>query len=89
MTSIPEQYQITKPTIQDTYLLDGELKKWIGNTTNVYSTISSTKEYVPTFLGTTPNMGEKEALEALDSSVSAYDNGQGSWPTMKVIDRIK
>lgn len=89
MNPIPEKYQITRPKIQDTYLINGQLKKWTGATTSVYSTISSTQEYEPTFLGTTPSMGEKEALEALESSVLAYNNGQGSWPTMKVIDRIK
>ena len=89
MIPIPEKYQIIKPTIQDTYLLNGELKVWNGATTQVFSTISSSEKYEPTFLGTTPDMGEKEALEALESSVLAYDNGQGSWPTMKVIDRIK
>ena len=89
MTSIPEQYQISSPTIQDTYLINGELKQWSGATTPIFSTISSTEKYEPTFLGTTPSMGEKEALEALESSVLAYNNGQGSWPTMKVIDRIK
>ncbi len=89
MNPIPEKYQITIPKIQDTYLINGELKKWTGATTKVYSTISSSQEYEPTFLGSTPSMGEKEALEALDSSVLAYNNGQGSWPIMKVIDRIK
>ncbi|NNC45643.1 MAG: NADP-dependent glyceraldehyde-3-phosphate dehydrogenase, partial [Winogradskyella sp.] len=39
-------------------------------------------------LGTVPNLSEKEALEALDSACSAYANGQGLWPTMKVEDRI-
>lgn len=89
MNSIPVQYQISEPTVQNTYLINGELKNWSGATTDVFSTISSTDNYAPTFLGTTPSMGEKEALEALDSSVLAYNNGQGSWPTMKVIDRIK
>ncbi len=89
MNPIPEKYQITKPTIQNTYLINGELKNWSGATTSVFSTISSTKNYEPTFLGTTPSMGEKEALEALDSCVAAYNNGQGFWPTTKVIDRIK
>ena len=89
MNISPEKFKITTITNQETYLIDGELKKWNGSTTNVYSTISSAQNYEPTFLGTTPSMGEKEALEALDSSVLAYNNGQGLWPTMKVIDRIK
>ena len=89
MNTIPEKYQITNPIIQSTYLIDGELKIWNGTITQVHSTISSTVNYEPTFLGTTPDMGKKEALEALASSVNAYNNGQGIWPTMKVIDRIK
>ena len=34
-------------------------------------------------------MGEVEGSEAVDAAVAAYNNGQGLWPTMKVIDRIK
>ncbi len=89
MNRIPEKYQIIKPINQNTFLINGVLKTWSGATTKIHSTISSTENYAPTFLGTTPDMGEKEALEALDSSVLAYNNGQGDWPTMKVIDRIK
>jgi glyceraldehyde-3-phosphate dehydrogenase (NADP+) len=89
MNPIPEKFKISYPTLQDTYLINGELKKWTGATTSVYSTIASTQNYEPTYLGNTPSMGEKEALEALDSCVEAYNNGQGFWPTMKVIDRIK
>jgi glyceraldehyde-3-phosphate dehydrogenase (NADP+) len=74
---------------QETYLLDGELKKWTGPTSEVYSTISSTDEYKPTLLGSIPFMGEKEAMEAVDAADIAYNNGQGLWPTMKVVDRIK
>lgn len=86
--NIPEQYQIKNILNQKTYLVNGELKPWTGETSEVYSTISSTKDYKPTLLGTIPTLGENEALEALDSAVSAYKKGQGLWPTMKVIDRI-
>jgi glyceraldehyde-3-phosphate dehydrogenase (NADP+) len=89
MNTIPQEFQINSILIQDTYLVDGELKKWTGSTTSVYSTISSTENYEPTLLGTIPFMGEKEAMEAVDAADSAYNNGQGLWPTMKVVDRIK
>jgi glyceraldehyde-3-phosphate dehydrogenase (NADP+) len=85
---IPEQFQIQQILTQNTYLIGGELKKWSGEMSEVYSTISSTEEYKPTLLGSIPTLGEKEALEALDASVIAYDKGQGLWPTMKVVDRI-
>lgn len=87
-TVIPEAFQINEEIHQKTYLVNGELRKWDGATTPVISTISSTKEYAPTPLGSIPDMGEPEAMAALDSALAAYDKGQGVWPTMKVKDRI-
>lgn len=89
MNKIPEEYQINTLLHQDTYLVDGELKKWTGETSKVFSTISSTEKYEPTLLGTIPTMGESAADEVVKSAVAAYDKGQGIWPTMKVSDRIK
>ncbi len=86
--TIPEAFQIKETLQQEAYLVGGELKKWTGKITEVYSTISSTDEYAPTLLGSTPDMGEPEALEALNAAVKAYGKGQGAWPTMHVKDRI-
>ncbi|WP_298475823.1 NADP-dependent glyceraldehyde-3-phosphate dehydrogenase [uncultured Maribacter sp.] len=88
-TTIPEAYKINEEIHQKQYLLNGELKEWDGNTSDVYSTISSTDEYKPTFLGSIPDMGEPEALNALDAALGAYNKGQGVWPTMHVKDRIE
>ena len=85
---IPNEFKIDALLHQNTYLVDGILKEWKGKTANVFSTISSTKEYQPTLLGTVPDLGESEALEALHAAEKAYDRGQGLWPTMKVADRI-
>src|SRR5690606_8053697 len=85
---IPESFQIKSEIHHDTYLVHGELRKWKGETSGVVSTISSTSDYAPTALGTVPELGEAEALEALDSALEAYGRGQGVWPTMKVKDRI-
>lgn len=85
---IPNNYKITELKHQKTYLVAGELIEWTGDTADVYSTISSTKDYAPTLLGTVPNLGEKEALDALNAAYRAYDKGQGLWPTMKVEGRI-
>ncbi len=85
---IPNEFKIDALLHQNTYLVDGILKEWKGKTANVFSTISSTKEYQPTLLGTVPDLGENEALEALHAAEKAYDRGQGLWPTMKVADRI-
>ena len=85
---IPEAYKISALLEQKTYLVNGEIKEWTGKMTEVYSTISSTENYQPTLLGSVPELTKNEALEALDAASSAYNNGQGEWPTMKVGDRI-
>tara|TARA_R110002050_G_scaffold56512_1_gene126966 strand:+ start:55514 stop:57103 length:1590 start_codon:yes stop_codon:yes gene_type:complete len=89
LATIPQEFQITDTIQQKHYLVDGELKSWNGNSTNVYSTISSTEAYKPTLLGSIPDMGEPEALDALDAATKAYGRGQGVWPTMHVKDRIE
>lgn len=88
-TNIPEEFKIKETIDQRNYLVNGELKSWKGNTTKVYSTISSTEDYKPTLLGSIPDMGESEAMDALDAALGAYNQGQGVWPTMKVKDRIE
>ncbi|NAS13093.1 NADP-dependent glyceraldehyde-3-phosphate dehydrogenase [Poritiphilus flavus] len=85
---IPTRFQIHEPIHQSEYLINGELITWQGETADVYSTISTTEDYQRTLLGSVPDMAEKEALQALDAAVAAYDQGQGVWPTMKVNDRI-
>ena len=87
-SNIPSEFNIAGVIHQKTYLVNGELKSWTGKTSEVYSTISSTDKYKPTLLGTIPDMEEKEALEALDAALAAYDKGKGIWPTMRVKERI-
>ncbi|MGB5653367.1 MAG: NADP-dependent glyceraldehyde-3-phosphate dehydrogenase [Robiginitalea sp.] len=87
-TPIPEKFTLKAPIDQRHYLIGGELLHWDGKTSEVFSTISSTPEYTPTLLGSIPDMGETEALKALDAALMAYDKGKGTWPTMKVKDRI-
>ena len=86
---IPEKYKISSPIVQENYLINGDLIKWNGDYSDVHSTISSTMIYQPTHLGKIPNLGKTEALKALDAACNAFDNGRGSWPTMRVRDRIK
>jgi glyceraldehyde-3-phosphate dehydrogenase (NADP+) len=86
--NIPKKYQIKDIITQKSYLVNGELRQWNGESSQIFSSISSTETYQPTLLGSIPNLGEKEAIESLDAAVAAYDRGQGLWPTMKVEDRI-
>jgi len=53
LSAVPKEFQI-QPYKCDQYLVNGQLKTWKGNTTNVYSTIQSSNdvgEMVPTLLG--------------------------------------
>ncbi|TFG71251.1 MAG: aldehyde dehydrogenase family protein, partial [Flavobacteriales bacterium] len=86
---IPAEFQITAPIHQKAYLVNGELKQWHGKSTEVHSSISSTFDFDPTLLGSIPDMGEPEALDALEAALAAYDQGKGIWPTMHVKDRIE
>ena len=85
---IPSEYIINEVIHQRNYLINGELRAWEGKTSEVYSTISSTEKYAPTLLGSIPDMEEKEAMEALDAALQAYNKGKGIWPTMRVKERI-
>jgi len=90
--AVPKEFEIPKNKNYDTYLLNGELVKWKGNTSKVYSpvfTTNSEEKMTATLLGSIPVMQEKDALLALEAANQAFDNGNGTWPTMKVEDRIK
>ncbi len=90
-TNISAEYKVNTPYNQETFLINGELKQWKNDTSKVFSPIYTKDEggtLVPTFLGEIPNLGEKEALEALDAAVNAYDKGRGEWATLKVEERI-
>jgi glyceraldehyde-3-phosphate dehydrogenase (NADP+) len=89
---IPDRFSLKMQLIQDTYLINNELIKWEGDMADVYSPILTPNkegELAPTLLGKVPNLGAKEAIQALDAACDAYAKGQGLWPTMKVAARIK
>ena len=58
---IPSEFQINKKIKQEEFLINGNLQKWKGDFSPVYSTISSTKDYKPTFLGEIPSLGKDES----------------------------
>ncbi|AOW21606.1 NADP-dependent glyceraldehyde-3-phosphate dehydrogenase [Urechidicola croceus] len=87
---IPEKFNIKELYNQETYLINGVLRKWTGETSKVYSSIFTDEGngLERKVIGTIPNMQEQNAFEALDAAYAAYDYGRGEWPTMKVEDRI-
>ncbi|GAB2701216.1 NADP-dependent glyceraldehyde-3-phosphate dehydrogenase [Mucilaginibacter koreensis] len=89
-SQIPEKFRIEE-IHQREYLSNGEMIPWNGEVSEVYSPIC-----IPTaeglkrkLIGSYPLGTEKEAMEALDAAMAAYDNGRGEWPTMSVDGRIK
>ena len=66
-------HELEAPIEQRRYLIGGVMREWAGEVTDVFSTISDGESYSPTRLGSIPDMGEAEALEALDAAMRAYD----------------
>jgi acyl-CoA reductase-like NAD-dependent aldehyde dehydrogenase len=87
---IPAEFKLPSEVNQRTILLNGEMIRWDGVVQEVYSPVCvRTNEGLKTkLIGTYPVCTQKEAMEALDAAVMAYDNGRGDWPTMSVADRI-
>ncbi len=90
-SQIPIDYQI-EPIHQREYLLNGEMRPWNGAVSEVYSPVclpGPDGTLQRQLVGSFPVTGPKEALEALDAAVAAYNNGRGEWPTMSVAERIQ
>ncbi|WCT12394.1 NADP-dependent glyceraldehyde-3-phosphate dehydrogenase [Mucilaginibacter jinjuensis] len=89
-SQIPEEFRIEE-LHQREYLSGGEMKKWDGEVSAVYSPVClpTSEGLLHKLIGTYPLGTEKEAKEALDAAIKAYDNGRGEWPTMSVEGRIK
>ncbi len=88
--AIPSEYQLGKEVNQRQYLHNGELKTWAGDVHTVLSPICvKTPEGLKRkVIGSYPLCTEKEAAEALNAAVGAYNNGRGEWPAMSVSERI-
>jgi len=88
---IPSEFLLPDQIIQREYLSNGEMKKWDGELSEVSSPvcIRTPEGLKRKVIGAFPVCGTKEAMEALDAAIAAYDNGRGEWPTMSVADRIQ
>lgn len=87
---IPEKFRIEEVR-QEYYLINGEMRKWDGPSAEVLSPIyvKNGNYLKKKKIGSYPVCNEKEASEALDAAVAAWQDGRGSWPTMAVSERIK
>jgi glyceraldehyde-3-phosphate dehydrogenase (NADP+) len=89
--AIPENARLQFPIHQTSYLLNGEMRTWKGNFTQVVSPVyvrsGETLERV--VIGEIPHFTVHEAMDALHAATKAYDLGRGEWPTMSVKKRIE
>lgn len=90
LADIPESYQIKQAIEQKSYLINGEMRAWIGAFQDVYSPIyiQNEGELKPQRLGSFPLLDAKASIEVLESARQAYDLGKGEWPTMTIKQRI-
>ncbi len=90
-TDIPESHVRDIPWIQTGYLVNGEIRAWNGPRREVLSPVWVADDNGPTpfFVGEYPLLTEKEAFQALDAAVAAYDHGRGLWPTLSVAEHIE
>jgi len=90
-SQIPPEFLLPGQLIQREYLSNGEMKKWDGEMSEVSSPVCvrTAQGLQRKVIGAFPVCGTKEALEALDAAMAAYDSGRGEWPTMSVADRIQ
>ncbi len=87
---IPAEYHID-PIHQREYLLNGEMRSWDGPFSDVYSPIcmpDANGTLQRQLVGSFPVTGPDQAVEALNATVAAYDNGRGEWPQMSTANRI-
>lgn len=88
--NIPSSVALPGYMEQREYLLDGKMVTWKGDMSPVASPVfvRHSGELKQQIIGSTPLLTSKEALEALDAAVRAYDQGHGAWPLMSVAERI-
>ena len=75
----------------DLYLVDGEVRRWTGESQEVTSPVCVTRNgaVARRLLGRHAALSREEALGALAAATRAFDCGRGTWPTMKVGGRIE
>lgn len=90
MNEIPQEYLIKQPIEQQSYLINGEMRKWNGAFQDVYSPVmlKNGEGINAQRLGSFPLLDATASLEVLESARQAYNLGKGEWPTMTVKQRI-
>ncbi len=84
---VPQKLEIQQIELQQ--YLCGKLKAWEGSSQTVFSPVPLLHGSAVRFprLGSIPDLGEDEAVQALEEALSAFDLGDGVWPSLSLEDR--
>ncbi|MDD3267680.1 MAG: aldehyde dehydrogenase family protein [Syntrophomonadaceae bacterium] len=87
---VPVDYRIEEFPDGMNYLVDGEIRSYHGQGSEVVSPllIHHDGNRSSFTIGKFPNLGPDEALQALAAAQQAYASGMGEWPQMSIEQRI-
>lgn len=86
-SDIPEEFR--PPVLELRSYLAGALREWEGAQHPIFSPIPLREGALPVYprLGSQPDLGEEQAIEALRSAAAAFDFGDGIWPSLPLEQR--
>jgi glyceraldehyde-3-phosphate dehydrogenase (NADP+) len=91
-SEIPESMRVDRSRFDMRYLMDGEVRTWAGEGQDVLSPICLTQPdgtLARAVVGRSPLLDSATALAALQGAQTAWNQGRGQWPTMRVAERIE
>jgi hypothetical protein len=78
-----------RPSIDGSFtFIGGQQVPFQGDLTVVHSPVYDIETGERLKIGTLPNMGDKDAIAAVNAAADAWDQGQGEWPQMPLAARI-
>lgn len=88
--AVPEALRVA-PGAPPTWLVDGEVRHFEGESRAVVSRIATRRDGVltPTVLGHEAMLGAPEATLAIAAAERAFQGGEGAWPSARVEARMK
>jgi len=77
------------PFVPALSLINGVCAPWHGKTRIITSPILDAETLLPIVIGEQAVMTSDDALQILDASIGAWNNGRGVWPLMSLAERIE
>lgn len=89
---VPAEFELKDYPDGGLYLIDGEVRRWTGETYPVKSVVCDRKDdgkLERREIGRSASLTQAEAQDALDAAVRAWDLGRGEWPRASIGRRIE